>query len=181
VVFDYLDTAGIPPGMLAIPVSRAAARAWAAGQIDNARLLLQAPLEPEAVFVASLANRRQWRALLAQIAGWLDAGASEMICHTRNATLLTHLWAAGARLTYQEPQEGGWRLWAGQDALAAYFGRLSLRAASRTSGADPRPAGCKPLAKPANLAPSIATWLDQAAAITSPAGVPCSPASRNGR
>ena len=85
-----------------LPVAAADAIAWAAGQLNDADLLLTAPLVPEAIFLVNLPDIASYRALLAAAAHYWARGCRMLITRTGNPIVHRHLLANGCIVTAEE-------------------------------------------------------------------------------
>lgn len=79
-----------------IPVSAAFALQWVEGRLLDRDLFLNAPLVPEAVFIADLPDLRAYAVLLRTVAYWKERGAVVMITRTATPVIVKHLVAFGA-------------------------------------------------------------------------------------
>lgn len=84
------------------PVAAADAIAWANGSLNDADLILNAPLQPEAIFIVNLPDLRSYRALLRTAAAMWAQGCRCLITRTGNLTVHRHLLAAGCTVTAEE-------------------------------------------------------------------------------
>lgn len=119
-----------------VPVSAADALAWAGGQLQDADLLLRAPLVPEGIFLVSLPGRAAYRDCLKQILYWRRRGAVFLVTRTGNRIVDDHIVLKNrGRETYREAWQGAntqYRFVVLPEALDAWLCKFS-----RPSSSDP--------------------------------------------
>jgi hypothetical protein len=90
------------------PVQAAAALRWAAGDLDDADLLLRASHVPEAVFLCNLPSLAAYRGVLEAVRYWRDRGAICMVARTGNPVVDSHMIRYGSLVTFRERFQGLW-------------------------------------------------------------------------
>ena len=96
---------------LIVPVRADAARAWAAGALNDVQLFEAFdPTRPEAMLLCSLEDRAAWRSGILQARYWWKRGARLAVSRTGNPAVLHRFARAGLVKTVLEANGWQWRL-----------------------------------------------------------------------
>jgi hypothetical protein len=108
------------PGCV-IPISAAAALAWAKGEIHDREILLRAPLLPEACFILDLPDLSAYHEIVAACVYWRDRGAVCLIARTGTPVVRSHIIRFGGVPLFIDPNPPKTRFFVPPDAFKRWL------------------------------------------------------------